>query len=112
MYSHATRLLAISALAILAVAIPTPDGGLTCGTSPIQCCDQLLPASDALASTLLGLVGVVIDDLSLPIGIACTSITGVGVGSGSACSSNVVCCENNAHGTLISIGCIPIIIET
>ncbi|KAI0668049.1 fungal hydrophobin-domain-containing protein [Trametes maxima] len=112
MYSHTTRLLTISTFTILAAAIPMPDAGPTCGTSPIQCCDQLLPASDALASTLLGLVGVVVEDLSLPIGITCTSITGVGVGSGSACSSNVVCCDNNAHGTLISIGCIPIIIET
>ena len=75
---------------------------------------------------ILGLLGVVLQDLDVILGLNCDPITGVGVGSGNACSSVTVCCENNAvvstlpragedetdgvhlQGGIISIGCIPV----
>ncbi|KAH9850873.1 fungal hydrophobin-domain-containing protein [Lenzites betulinus] len=110
-----THLFALLGLALLAAATPAPAPSVlardqTCTTAPIQCCNQVMPAGNAVASTLLGAVGVVVQDLSLPIGIACAPLEGIGLASGSTCSELTVCCEDNSHGTLISIGCIPIIL--
>ena len=52
-------------------------------------------ASSAAGAALLGLLGVVLQDTNLLIGLDCSPLTVVGVGSGNACSANVVCCENN-----------------
>ena len=45
---------------------------------------------------LLGLLGIVIDGVDALLGLECSPITIVGLGSGNACSANVVCCENNS----------------
>lgn len=81
-----SRLLTLSALVVLATASPTPNtpAPQSCSTGPIQCCNQVQSASSSLASVLLGAVGVVVQDLNLPIGIACAPITGIGLGTGSA----------------------------
>ncbi|EIW52216.1 fungal hydrophobin [Trametes versicolor FP-101664 SS1] len=107
-----SRLFTLSALAILATASPMPNtpAPQSCSTGPIQCCNQVTSASSSLASVLLGALGLVVQDLNLPVGIACAPITGIGLGSGSACSAITVCCEDNSVGSLISIGCIPIIL--
>ncbi|KAI0371976.1 hypothetical protein BV20DRAFT_941118, partial [Pilatotrama ljubarskyi] len=57
---------------------------------------------------LLGLLGIVLGDITGLIGLGCSPISVVGVGSGNACSANAVCCENNSVGGLLSIGCLPI----
>ena len=51
--------------------------------------------ASSAATALLGLLGIVLQDTNLLIGMDCSPITVVGVGSGNACSANVVCCENN-----------------
>ncbi|KAI0653914.1 fungal hydrophobin [Cubamyces menziesii] len=85
----------------------TPTG--TCSTGPIQCCQSVGKASDPAFNALLGLLGVVIDGFDALLGLQCSPISIVGVGQ-STCTANVVCCENNSVGSLISIGCIPIIL--
>ncbi|KAI0656172.1 fungal hydrophobin [Cubamyces menziesii] len=100
------KLVTIAAVAILAAATPTP--GDTCSTAPIQCCQSVEPASSATAANLLKSIGVVVQDLTTPIGITCSPINVVGVGSGDACSANTVCCENNSFGGLVAIGCLPV----
>ena len=76
------KLVTIAAVAILAAATPTP--GDTCSTAPIQCCQSVEPASSATAANLLKSIGVVVQDLTTPIGITCSPINVVGVGSGDA----------------------------
>lgn len=85
-----------------------------------------MQASSTAAGLLLGLLGIVLDDLNVLLGLNCSPITVIGA-SGSSCSSQVVCCADNAvvssefvrsrsgmgsdsffQGGLISIGCIPI----
>ncbi|KAI0350792.1 fungal hydrophobin [Trametes cingulata] len=105
-----STLFTLSALTILAAATPAPAPDASCSTAPIQCCDSVELASSATAANLLKSIGVVIQDLNIPIGITCSPITGVGVGSGSSCSANTVCCEDNSHGGLLSIGCVPVVL--
>ncbi|PIL27535.1 hypothetical protein GSI_10686 [Ganoderma sinense ZZ0214-1] len=88
----------------------TPSGGSTCSTGPVQCCNSVGTANDAGFGAILGLLGIVLQGVEGLLGLGCSPITVVGVGSGNACSSNVVCCQNNNVGGLISIGCIPIIL--
>ncbi|KAF5376761.1 hypothetical protein D9757_009470 [Collybiopsis confluens] len=80
-----------------------------CTTGPIQCCDSTESSGSAAGSLLLGLLGVVLDGVDVLLGLDCSPITVIGVGN-SGCSAQTVCCQDNAVGGLISIGCIPIIL--
>ncbi|KAJ8454312.1 hypothetical protein ONZ51_g13098 [Trametes cubensis] len=89
----ARRLVAFAALAFPLLAVATPvelEARQSCSTGPL---------SAATASWM---------DITGLIGLGCSPITVVGVGSGNACSSNAVCCTNNNVGGLLSIGCVPI----
>ncbi|RPD53870.1 fungal hydrophobin [Lentinus tigrinus ALCF2SS1-7] len=106
------KLLSIASLAILAAATPTPGGGGSgsgdCSTGPIQCCDTVEKASDPAAADILASIGVVVQDVDALVGLTCSPVTVVGVGSSGSCDANAVCCEDNSHGGLISIGCVPV----
>ncbi|KAF5393172.1 hypothetical protein D9757_001291 [Collybiopsis confluens] len=98
-----------AALASLAVATPTPRGGepaSSCTTGPVQCCNSVQSASSGAVGLLLGLLGIVLQDLNVNVGLTCSPISVVGAGS--TCSAQAVCCQDNSHGGLISIGCIPV----
>ncbi|KAJ3876757.1 hydrophobin 2 [Lentinula edodes] len=93
-----------AALATLAAATPTPRD--TCSTGPIQCCNDVQSAKSSGAAAILGLLGIVLQDLDVLVGLDCSPITVIGLGS-SSCSAQAVCCEDNSS-SLISIGCLPI----
>ncbi|KAJ3996826.1 hydrophobin 2 [Lentinula boryana] len=93
-----------AALATLAVATPAPRD--TCSTGPIQCCQTVEPASSSGAAGILSLLGIVLQDLTVDVGLTCSPITVIGTSS--SCSAQAVCCEDNSHGGLISIGCAPV----
>ncbi|EJF60582.1 fungal hydrophobin-domain-containing protein [Dichomitus squalens] len=86
-----------------------PEPTSACTTGSIQCCDstEAVSATDPDAAAILGLLGVVVEGVDVLVGLSCSPLTVIGVGGGD-CSSNVVCCEDNAYGGLISIGCVPI----
>ncbi|KAL1685952.1 SC3 hydrophobin [Schizophyllum commune] len=81
--------------------------GNSCSSGPVQCCNSVQQANSQSASLLLGLLGIVLQDLSVLVGLGCTPITVIGAG-GNECSSTTVCCENNNFNGLINIGCTPI----
>ena len=56
-----------------------------------------LQAGSAAGSALLGLLGIVVQDANVLIGVNCSPITVIGVGSGSSCSAEVVCCSDNSY---------------
>ncbi|EJD00318.1 hydrophobin 2 [Fomitiporia mediterranea MF3/22] len=85
---------------------PTQQPG-QCNTGPIQCCQSVQPASSSAASTLLGLLGIVLQDLTVDVGLTCSPISVIGLG-GNDCNASPVCCENNSFNGLIAIGCVPI----
>ncbi|EIN05028.1 fungal hydrophobin, partial [Punctularia strigosozonata HHB-11173 SS5] len=77
-----------------------------CNTGSIQCCNSVQKATDPSASALLGLLGIVLSDVDVLVGLTCSPISVIGAG-GNSCSANPVCCEDNSS-SLISIGCIPV----
>ncbi|KAH6911814.1 fungal hydrophobin-domain-containing protein [Coprinopsis sp. MPI-PUGE-AT-0042] len=78
----------------------TPGG---CSTGPVQCCQSTGHSTDGPVSLILGLLGVVIKDVNLLIGLTCSPINVLG----NTCSAKTVCCQDNSFGGLISVGCIP-----
>ncbi|OJT07051.1 Fruiting body protein SC3 [Trametes pubescens] len=85
----------------------TPTSASQCSTGSVQCCNSVQSSSSPAASALLGLLGIVLEGIVADVGLGCSPISVIGVG-GSSCSSNVVCCQDNSHGGLISIGCLPV----
>ncbi|KAI0694083.1 fungal hydrophobin-domain-containing protein [Cerioporus squamosus] len=102
------KLITISALAILAAATPAPAPDASCSTGPIQCCNTVTKASDPAAAGILASIGVVVQDINALVGLTCSPVTVIGVGTGDSCDAQTVCCENNSFGSLISIGCLPV----
>ncbi|KAF5386323.1 hypothetical protein D9757_008578 [Collybiopsis confluens] len=92
-----------AALATLVAATPAPSN--TCSTGPVQCCNTLTSAKNPAAAGILKSIGAVVQDVNVGVGLTCSPVAGVGSGS---CSTQAVCCQDNSHGTLISIGCVPI----
>ncbi|KAK7449221.1 hypothetical protein VKT23_013366 [Stygiomarasmius scandens] len=104
-----TRLASLAALTTLAVATPTRrnEPASQCTTGPVQCCNSVESADGATASKLLGLLGVVLQDVNVLVGITCSPISVIGVG-GNSCSANPVCCEDNSFHGVVSVGCVPV----
>ncbi|KAH9917136.1 fungal hydrophobin [Epithele typhae] len=102
----------LTIVAVVAQASPVPDGlGPVgqCNAGETQCCDTTGPAKDVLPPQQLnGLLGVVIQDLNVIVGVSCIPISVIGVEAGNTCSSKPVCCESVASNGLVNIGCVPV----
>ncbi|KAJ7916166.1 fungal hydrophobin [Mycena leptocephala] len=90
-----------SVLITFAAAIPTNTPPSSTGP---QCCQSVQSSSDAGVASLLGLLGVIVNGVNVPIGLNCSPITVLG----NNCGSQTVNCQSSAYGGLINIGCIPI----
>ncbi|KXN91790.1 Fruiting body protein SC3, partial [Leucoagaricus sp. SymC.cos] len=70
-----------------------------------------IPASDAPNNSslvsLLGLIGVAVKDLTANVGLQCTTVNVLGLGS-DRCNARTVCCEDNSFNGLVALGCTPI----
>ncbi|KAK7460516.1 hypothetical protein VKT23_009236 [Stygiomarasmius scandens] len=103
-------------LPLLAAASAIPAQSLEarqdgqCSTGTLQCCQSVQSATSPVVSLLLGLLGVVLGDLNLDVGLTCSPISVIGVG-GNSCTAQPVCCQNNNFNGLIAIGCSPISIS-
>ena len=116
---------AYSTIVFLFVAFPliasaTPSGVIEsrqinqCNTGAIQCCQTFLQVLSIYclvadfthfvlfvqydspgANLLAGLLGIILGPIDNLIGLDCSPISVVGVGSGSVCNSNPACCTNN-----------------
>ena len=90
--------LATLALATLAAATPTrrqDDPSNQCNTGSLQCCESTQDASSSTVTGLLGLLGlldVILGDITGQVGVTCSPITGVGVSGTSwlVCSGFII----------------------
>ncbi|KAJ4490712.1 hydrophobin 1 [Lentinula aciculospora] len=115
MFSSLLKMVSFAVLATAVVASPAYNGiewnggGSTttvpqneCSTGNQQCCQSVQMSNAAGVATLLGLLGIAAPGTNVPVGLTCNSI------AGSGCQAQAVCCTDNAHGGLISIGCLPL----
>ena len=79
-----SKLSVVATLAILAVATAAPNSPppASCSTGAIQCCNTVEKASDPAAAAILASIGVVVQDVNALVGLTCSPVTVVGVGSG------------------------------
>ena len=116
-----SRAVAFTTLALPLLAVATPVELVprqSCSTGPVQCCNSTVAVSEpmlcidtticspsmcpdvwqsnsASGNLLLGLLGIVLGDITGLIGLNCSPLTVIGVGTGNACSAQAVCCTNN-----------------
>ncbi|KAH8836034.1 hypothetical protein DL96DRAFT_1702975 [Flagelloscypha sp. PMI_526] len=88
---------------------PEPIPASQCSTAPVQCCTDGGKASDETFAPILALLGINVIGDAL-VGTGCSAVPVVGVGSGAECDSFAYCCEDNSH-SLISVSCVPVIID-
>ncbi|PPQ87946.1 hypothetical protein CVT25_001131 [Psilocybe cyanescens] len=114
------KVLSALAFATLAAATVAPvrrngggDGGGStipasqCNTGDLQCCNSAQAANSAAASAALGLLGIVVQDVTALVGLTCNPISVIGVG-GNSCTAQPVCCTNNSFNGVVALGCTPV----
>ena len=79
-----SKLFALSALAILAAATPAPAPAASCSTGAIQCCQSVQSADSAAVAPILKSIGVVVQDVNALVGLTCSPVNVIGVGSGNS----------------------------
>ncbi|TFY82971.1 hypothetical protein EWM64_g1038 [Hericium alpestre] len=91
---------ALVGMAAVAAAEPVRRGGAPTTTT------VTVSNSPGIAG-LLGLLGIVLQGVNIPVGVTCDPITVIGAG-GASCNQQAVCCQNNNFNGLINIGCTPV----
>lgn len=69
-----------STVTITATATATPAD--QCSTGSIQCCNSVQSASSPDVTTILGLLGLVVDGEDVLVGLTCSPLSIVGLGDG------------------------------
>ncbi|GJE88780.1 hydrophobin family protein [Phanerochaete sordida] len=112
MFSRLATFATFATLALLAAATPTSigagsSGGVIPGGETTACCASTESSQSAAGAAILKSIGVVVQDVNALVGLDCSPISVVGVGSGSACSGTTVSCSNGIFGS-IGVGCVPV----
>ncbi|KAL5522034.1 hypothetical protein ACEPAF_1890 [Sanghuangporus sanghuang] len=77
-----------------------------CDTGSLECCSQVQNSDSTPIADLLTLLGIVVQGVDVPVGVGCSPISVIGVGS-AGCSASPVYCEDTSHGA-VAIGCVPV----
>ncbi|KAG7087847.1 hypothetical protein E1B28_013785 [Marasmius oreades] len=110
------KVFAVSALTTLVAAAAIGRRGIEFNTQcqGLQCCQQVGSATDPAIitqATSLGVPYYVLTGLlaSVEVGLNCWPVTIFGGGT-SACfpGETSVICNDNSHGGLINVGCVPV----
>ncbi|KAJ3501302.1 hypothetical protein NLJ89_g9398 [Agrocybe chaxingu] len=75
------------------------------------CCGALAAPSTVTATDALSLVGVAVQDVTALVGLECSPITAIGVGSGASCSTSPVCCDKNFFNQGVGVNCSPVTVQ-
>ncbi|KDR71748.1 hypothetical protein GALMADRAFT_213623 [Galerina marginata CBS 339.88] len=98
------------AAAFAASAIATPMVYDSCNTGHIACCGSLNAPGSVGATQALGLIDIVLSDITGQIGAECNAITVIGAGTGANCQSTAVCCEKDFFNQGVGINCTPLLV--
>ncbi|KAH9477480.1 sc3 hydrophobin [Psilocybe cubensis] len=111
------KLVSALAFATLAAATVTPvrrgGGGSStipasqCNTGDLQCCNSVQAGDSDAVSSILGLLGIVLQDVTALVGLNCSPLSVIGIG-GNSCTAQPVCCTNNSFHGLVALGCTPV----
>ncbi|EGO22851.1 hydrophobin [Serpula lacrymans var. lacrymans S7.9] len=124
MFARIYSLFFVLYFSLLALAIPSPvdvvrrEGAATstsstssssssqCNTGSLQCCESTHSASSVFtASAPLSILAALGGGL---LGVNCSPLAPIGVGSGASCAQEPICCSGDSFSGLINVGCSPI----
>ncbi|KAL5498747.1 hypothetical protein ACEPAH_2102 [Sanghuangporus vaninii] len=91
------------------LAVATPVLSQCDASTKAMCCSSVAPAGSTAIAPILSAIGVVVQDVNVPVGVGCSPITVIGTGS-SGCDASPVCCTDTSHGA-VAIGCLPVGID-
>ena len=77
-----SKVFTLAAILAVATAAPNSAPASTCSTGAIQCCNSVEKASDPAAAAILASIGVVVQDIDALVGLTCSPVTVIGVGTG------------------------------
>ncbi|KAI0919886.1 hypothetical protein AcW1_002976 [Taiwanofungus camphoratus] len=100
------RAVALLTFALSALAVPQYGPTSQCDSGSELCCDSVYSPGTVYATSLIKALNID----NVPVGHIATGCGGggVNVGGGSTCNTNPVCCQGNALGGLIGVGCAAI----
>ncbi|KAI7767089.1 hypothetical protein LZL87_012375 [Fusarium oxysporum] len=99
--SRTTSMVESTTESTAAATSTTAASGQCNAPAALQCCQTVGTPTSPVISLLLGLLGIVVQDTTILLGATCSPITNSGTCSASATR---VCCNDNSHGGLVSIG--------
>ncbi|THH00063.1 hypothetical protein EW145_g7141 [Phellinidium pouzarii] len=100
--------LAVASIAFAHPTDPVSKDSSSCSTGTVSCCNSVTPVDSSGAALISGLLGIVLGDINVPIGLNCIAVPIIGVAD--SCSAEAACCSNINNEGLIPIGidCSPI----
>ncbi|KAH7911267.1 fungal hydrophobin [Hygrophoropsis aurantiaca] len=106
----ASHVLALLPFALAALA---GDSTTQCNTGSAKCCNSTQTVQQAQQSGLLKSCGLSVADLDAAgitglVGVDCSPLSVVGVGSGCQANQEPVCCSDNTFNGIANVGCSPI----
>jgi len=112
MFIRFSTLLPVAALAAVAAAVPGALEARTdtsqCNTGSMNCCAFTQTSTPTTLNYFSGLLGLALPTVTGLLGLGCSPITAIGLGTGATCTQQPVCCTNNNFNGLINLGCSPI----
>ncbi|KAL1721390.1 hydrophobin 6 [Schizophyllum commune] len=84
---------------------PTDSAQDQCSSGTLQCCESTTKSSDIDRVHLSSLLGVDVGSITGLIGKNCSPVSVVGVGAGSTCDAQTVCCDGDSFDGLVNLGC-------
>ncbi|EAU83834.1 hypothetical protein E4U52_001256 [Claviceps spartinae] len=85
-----------------------PSGSSSqCNGGTIKCCNSVASSNDAVPKLLSSILNLGLG-LNTIVGMQCTNLNALGVGGGSSCTGQTVCCSGNDFNGVITAGCTPI----
>ncbi|KAL1659198.1 hydrophobin 6 [Schizophyllum commune] len=84
---------------------PTDSAQDQCNSGTLQCCESTTKSSDIDRVLLSSMLGVDVGSITGLIGKNCSPVSVVGVGAGSTCDTQTVCCDGDSFDGLVNLGC-------
>ncbi|KAL1699350.1 hydrophobin 6 [Schizophyllum commune] len=88
-----------------AASQPTDSAQAQCNSGSLQCCESTTKAKDIDRVHLSSLLGVDVGSITGLIGKKCSPVSVVGVGAGSTCDKQTVCCDGDSFDGIVNLGC-------
>ncbi|KAJ3563121.1 hypothetical protein NP233_g9144 [Leucocoprinus birnbaumii] len=106
MFTQLTTVIAF-AFTMAVNAVPQNNQNVACTSGETQCCSSVQTAQNngSLSDVLRG-VGAVVNS-GIPVGVDGSPFVTLGV-SGTSCSGQVVCCQNNKFSGVVALGCMAL----